>query len=199
MQASVLVQPTCFDEELCTKAKCLVYPQPIKAQDFDVACEWASSSEAPMFIVEEDLHRFEAEGFGAYRFQLLREAREVGFSFASLRFFRARSRRYPGVRGVLQDWVENWGYKGPSHYHVVVRTNSESTMYLASPFLNDSEWALLQAEGAEVYRGSHQFDRELWEALSDRFAQKVGESIAPNLADDPALAKKTVLRKPTAP
>lgn len=172
LSSSVLVQPCFFSDELCTNAKCLIFPQPIKAKNFDAACEWASSSEAPMFIVEEDLPRFEVEGFGAYRFQIIKEASEVGFGFAHLKFFRARSQRHLGVRGVIQDWVENIGYKGPSHFHVSVRAGSESTMYLASPFLHEFEWSLLLAEQSRAFRGSHQFERSLWDALALRLEEK---------------------------
>lgn len=195
------VQPVTSEAEQMHDVQFVVFPHRIPSTEFAAAVEWASSSEAPIFITPQDLNRFQKEGFGSYRFHLLEGFREIGFSKGKIKFIPAAKKRMQGFWGFAMDLADAWRLTKRDEFHVVIKPESgDPILYLASPFLDKTEWALLTEDEPRTIVGSRFFSNEYWIALSE----KLGIDIEINSGAKPygwrseisaALSGKRVLSK----
>ncbi len=170
----LVVQPEEASEDEIGRARYVIFPDRIPDEAFAAALDWAAMSQAPIFCTAHDLKRFEQEGFGAYRFNALGGFRELGFEAGSLRFIPARRKQASGLRGVWEDLSDAWGWSRRESFHVAMRSPSEgSTLYLATPFVDKGDWAMLTEDKPQRIFGSPLFGRLYWTAL----AEKLGVNI----------------------
>jgi hypothetical protein len=165
----LVIQPEEASEDHIGRARFIVFPDRIPEEKFSVALEWAAVSEAPVFCTAGDLKRFEKEGFGAYRFNVLGGFRELGFEKGALRFIPARQKHSTGWKGLLEDLADMWGWTRREAFHVIMKSPGKGAiLYLATPFIDKSEWPLLTEDKPSRIVGSSHFGRIYWMALSSR-------------------------------
>lgn len=166
----LVIQPEQISEEEIARARYILFPDQIPQEKFAAALEWAAISEAPVFCTASDLKKFEQEGFGAYRFNVLGGFRELGFERGSLRFIPARRKQSAGWRGIVEDLADAWGWSRRESFHVVVKSPDRgSFLYLATPFIEKGEWSLLTEDKPKRIYASAQYGRLYWKALAERF------------------------------
>jgi len=165
----LVIQPEQIAEDEIARARYIVFPDRIPEERFAAALEWASVSEAPVFCTAGDLRRFEKEGFGAYRFNILGGFRELGFESGALRFVPARHKHSTGWRGLVEDLADAWGWSRRECFHVIAKAPGRGTvLYLATPFVEKSEWAMLCEDKPTRIVGSSHYGRVYWTALAER-------------------------------
>ncbi len=198
----VAIQPSQAEESLIKDVQYVIFPHRIPEPEFAAAIEWASSSEAPIFITPADLRRFEAEGFGAYRFHLLDGFREIGFAEGKIKFVPASKNKKSGLWGVAMDLAQAWNLGKKEEYHVVIRPKQEEpTLYLAASNLERGEWALLSEDAPQRILGSRFATQNEWIALSELLGCEIiydenSRISAGGLSD--VLSKKRWIPKKTA-
>ena len=165
----LVIQPEQISEDEIARARYILFPDQIPQDKFAAALEWAAVSEAPVFCTASDLKKFEKEGFGAYRFNVLGGFRELGFERGSLRFVPARRKQSTGWRGLVEDLADAWGWSRRESFHVVVKSPDRGCfLYLATPFIEKSDWALLTEDKPKRVYASSQYGRVYWTALAER-------------------------------
>jgi hypothetical protein len=184
------IQPTEIHEDEMARAQCILFPTPIPAEHFSKALEWAASSQAPIFCTASDLKRFEQEGFGAYRFHMLGGFRELGFSEGSLKFVPARQKNSLGWRGLMEDLADAWGWSRREAFHVIVRNPElSSVLYLATPFIDKTDWSLLCEDGPAKVLGNPQYGSIYWTALAEKLGVEIEVLVSPEDAHAHAARK----------
>ncbi|MEO5669008.1 MAG: hypothetical protein ABIR96_13185 [Bdellovibrionota bacterium] len=169
----LVIQPGEISEHEIARARYILFPDQIPVEKFTAALEWAAVSESPVFCTAADLKRFEKEGFGAYRFNVLGGFRELGFERGALRFIPARRKHASGWRGLIEDLSDAWGWTRRESFHVVVKSRDKSVLYLATPFIEKGEWAMLcEDKPTKIYASAH-FGRVYWTALAERFGATI--------------------------
>lgn len=190
----VAIQPTSADEQVMHEVAHVIFPQRIPEPDFEAAVEWAASSEATIFITPPDLKRFEAEGFGAYRFHLLEGFREIGFSEGKIKFIPSSRRRPGGFWGVALELANSWNFLKKEEFHVVLKpSDADAILYLCSASLDRAEWALLREDRPAAIVGSRLLAQNHWIALSEIIGQKIEVDSQSKISDRkelPALLQK---------
>jgi hypothetical protein len=170
----LVIQPEDANDDEIGRARYILFPDKIPQEKFAAALEWASVSESPVFCTSADLKRFEDEGFGAYRFNALGGFRELGFERGTLRFVPARRKQGKGWLGLVEDLADAWGWSRREAYHVIIKAPGKRTiLYLTTPFVNKTEWAVLCEDKPERIIGSAQFGRLYWTALAERIGANI--------------------------
>ncbi len=172
----------------------VIFPQRIPEPEFDAAVEWAASSAATIFVTPPDLKRFEAEGFGAYRFHLLEGFREIGFSDGKIKFVPSSKKRQGGFWGAALELANSWNFLKKEEFHVVVKPNDgDAILYLCSSSLDRAEWALLREDNPASIFGSRLLAQNHWIALSEILGHEILVDENSKISDRkelPALSQK---------
>lgn len=170
----VVVQPKTLNPTEIEEAALVVYPQRISKDVFEVGVEWAASTQTPIFCIEDDVERFEKEGFGAYRFHKLDGYKEVDYQGGSIEFFPAREKDLKGLRGLTSNLARFLGKKNSSSFHFLLRPKGEAPiLYLANDQLDPETWALFIKANPSHIIGAPTLSNVEWNNFSTRVRKRI--------------------------
>lgn len=192
----LVIQPVTIDPVDLESSSLVVFPHRVDAATFNVGVEWAAGTQTPIFCIPADIERFEKEGFGAYRFHKLDGYREVDYQGGAVEFFPAKKRRLKGIKGWTQE-VGDWlGISTSPGYHVLIKPKGEHPiLYLASTFIDPSEWTALIQSNPSLIVGSPLFTSSEWHAFSTLVKRRV--TPAADLSKVPTVSKGNGPEGPT--
>lgn len=170
----ITIQPDEYSEDEVHRSKYIIFPDQIHASEFEAAVDWATHSEAPIFCTQRELKNFEREGFGAYRFNVLRDYQEIGFENGSLKFVPAFIKQQSGFKQWLRELGDAMGIISRKTFHVIAKSNNgKSQLYLSSPYISKSEWSVLIEEKPDKIFGSPRYPAFYWLALSEKLGSDI--------------------------
>ena len=170
----IVIQPVTVETADLERAALVLFPHRIHKNEFNVAVEWAAGTQTPIFCHQAEVSKFEAEGFGAYRFHRLDGYKEIDFQGGAVEFFPAKRKRQTGVKGNFFELGERLGLVRTPSYHVLIRPKNERpVLYLSSAHIDISEWALLSKSNPSHVVGSSLVTKHEWHSLSTQLKRKV--------------------------
>lgn len=179
----ILIQPQKFSVAEASEASMLIFPRSLLQPELEYMVEWAAETQLPIFCLAQDIPRLEKEGFGVYRFHVLKTYREVYFQTGTVEFFPAKvySTR-PLFKRLIAGASELFGLRSKAHFHVLIRPRNETPiLYLASPGMDAAEWEVLTQSHPGVIFGSDEHTAEEWQEFASQHTQKIMLAAATSL------------------
>jgi hypothetical protein len=163
----IVFNPEFINKEEIQSTALVVFTGRISKATFEVACEWASNAQMPIFCHFKDIELFQKEGFGSYRFHRLESYREIDFQKGSIEFFAARRWKTKELFSRISLMLEYFGFMKPQNFHVLIRPKQEKpVLVLGSPEIDSLEWKMLVSHSPSTVIGTAAAPAAKWKFLS---------------------------------